>query len=366
MKLARLDRAAPSAPRRFRRRRIAVPAAEPRRPAAAPDPRFRRAAWEAWQQGDDSAAGELLRLEPRWLRYGFRLLAGVLAACGLLVVFGRVEERAAGPLLVRLDQRLELTSPLSGTVAEVACRPGQAVAADQVLLRLWDVDEAAELALIDGERRSQILARLRRPGDAAVQAATAAALEGIAARRQFALTRLAARAIRAPRAGRVGDLRVREGQAVEPGRVLLSLAAGGAEPSLIALLPGARRPELREGAILRATFDGFPYAAVELTIAEVGGEVLSAAEARRLLPAGGAEGLELTEPMVRVRALLPGATFLAEGRRLEIFDGMRGRAEVVLRERRAIEALFPPLGALREAAGRLGLGDASTAATERP
>ncbi len=288
MKLARLEHPPVPPPRSFRRRRLGMPAGEKRLPSPPPDPRFRQAAWEAWQAGDDHAAGEILRLEPRWLTYGFRLLLAVLLACVLLAVFGRVEERANGPLLVRLEQRLEVASPLDGTVSGLAVEAGQAVAAGEMLLQLWDIDEASELTLLDDQRRVQILARLRRLDDPATQAATAAALGDLAARRRFAETRLAARAIRAPRAGRVGDLRVRPGQAVAPGQVLLSLAGGDAPPSLIALLPGAQRPHLRPGALLRATFDGFPYAAVELGIAEVGDEVLSAAEVGRRRAGGGA------------------------------------------------------------------------------
>lgn len=342
MKAARWS---PAAPRRIRCRRLrgvdpsllppvgAGPRARP--PSPAPDPRFRPEAWVAWQGGGENTTGDLLRLEPGWLLYGYRLLVGLLVALAAFLLFGRTAEYGSGPLLVRFGERLELMSPLAGTVAALPRRPGEEVTAGETLVQLWDVDEAAELELINREWKAQLLARLRRPDDAA----TAAALSGLASQRRFAEVRLAARAIVAPRAGRVGDLRVLAGQAVVPGQVLLTLEGDAAAPSVMAFLPGDRRPLLAPGQTLRATLDGFPNAEIELEIAEVGGEVLGPAEARRLVPGG--EGLELTGRTVWLRAQLPAKVFSVGGRELPLYDGMRGQAEVKLRERRVFFLLFP-------------------------
>ena len=56
--------------------------------------------------------------------------------------------------------------------------------------------------------------------------------------------------------------------------------------------------------------------------------------------------LELTGPVVLVRAALPCDDFESKADRYHYHDGMRGRAEVEVRRTRIIEALIPSLEAL--------------------
>jgi multidrug efflux pump subunit AcrA (membrane-fusion protein) len=289
--------------------------------------------------------GDLLRLSPSWTRWVFRLLLTVLAAALLYVTFGTLNDYAAGPAVVRFAGLTELTATAPGTVREVAVRAGQRVARGDLLVRFHDAEEAAERDRVEREFELRLVDRLRNPGDPAA----AQALAGLRAERERAAARLAERIVRAPAAGVVGDVRVRPGQLVAPGQILLSLAggrAGESRPRLAALLPGHYRPLVARGMPLRLALEGYPYSYQHLAVAAVGEEVVGPEEARRYLGPGLADAVPIEGPVVLVFADLPSATFVADGETYRFHDGMWGRAEVKVRSERILEALVPGLKAL--------------------
>jgi biotin carboxyl carrier protein/GAF domain-containing protein len=287
-------------------------------------------------------AGDPLHLSPRWTRWTFRLLLAILAAGLLYVCFGRLDDYAAGPAVVRFVGSTEIAATAPGTVAAVAVQPGQRVAAGELLVRFYDAAELAERNRIEREFELRLIDRLRNPGDPAA----AQALAGLRAERERVDALLAERSVRAPSTGIVGDVRVRPGMAVAPGQILLALAAGRARAQVAALLPGQDRPFLAPGLPLRLELQGYPYSYHHLAVRAVGEDVVGPEEARRYLGPGIADAVPIEGPVVIVFADLPSLAFESEGKTYRFHDGMWGRAEVKARSQRILEVLVPGVKAL--------------------
>ncbi|HEX9945530.1 MAG TPA: GAF domain-containing protein [Thermoanaerobaculia bacterium] len=310
---------------------------------------FREEAVEHHQVGLRSE-GDVLRVDPGWMRWTYRLLVAALVAGLLFSLLARVREYAAGPAVVRLGGRTDLTATGEGTVTQVDVAPGQRVEPGRLLVRFYGAREAAELARLDREFELQLINRLRDPSDAGAESA----LISLRAERELARARLAEREVRAPAAGVVSDIHVRPGQHIAPGQSLLSLARGQGKPEVIAFVPGEYRPLLKPGMPLRLELQGYRYAYRHLIVDSVGDEVVGPAEAQRYLGAEIADAVQFTGPVVRVSARLASDTFEADGRVRRYHDGMLGRAEVRVRSERVLVALVPALKAIfepREAAG---------------
>jgi hypothetical protein len=288
--------------------------------------------------------GDLLRVDPGWMRWTYRLLLGVLVAGVLFTILAKVREYASGPAVVRLGGRTDLTATADGTVTDVGVTAGQTVEAGRLLVRFYGAREAAELARIDHEFELQLINRLRDPADRGAEQA----LISLRAQRELARSNLAEREVRAPAGGVVSDIRVRPGQHIAPGQSLLSLVRGQEHPEVIVLIPGEYRPLLKPGMPLRLELTGYRYAYQELVVETVGDEVVGPGEARRFLGDEIADAVQLTGPVVRVSARLTGDTFEADGRVRRFHDGMWGRAEVRVRSERVLVALVPALKALFE------------------
>jgi membrane fusion protein (multidrug efflux system) len=82
----------------------------------------------------------------------------------------------------------------------------------------------------------------------------------------------------------------------------------------------------------------------------VGDQIVGPAEVRRFLGPEIGDAVQLSGPMVLVRARLPSSTFTSKGRTFNYFDGMLARADARVRTERILVALVPGLkGALRNA-----------------
>ena len=115
--------------------------------------------------------GDVLRVDPGWMRWTFRLLVTVLVAGLLFTLVAQVHDYAAGPAVVRLGGRSDLTATADGTVSQVAVATGEKVDAGRLLVRFYGAREAAELARLDHEFELQLINRLRDPTDAGAQSA---------------------------------------------------------------------------------------------------------------------------------------------------------------------------------------------------
>jgi membrane fusion protein (multidrug efflux system) len=304
---------------------------------------FRRRAVERHAGGAGPGGSRPLEVSPAWIRRTSLVLVTVFAAGLAFLALASIDQYASGPAVVRADGRTDVTARAAGTVAGIAVVPGEPVAAGQLLLELHDADEAAELARVERELELALAQRLREPEDRAVEAR----LHGLRAARDLAASRLAARSVRAPHGGVVGELRARLGRQVAPGEVLLTLAAAGGELSVVVMFPGHHRPLLRPGMPLRLELDGHRHLYQRLTIERVSAEAVGPAEARRVLGAEIGDVVPLSTPVVFATAVLPAsATFGGDGGRFPYHEGQRGTGEVKVRSERVLGALVPGLRAL--------------------
>lgn len=302
---------------------------------------FRQQALEH-HHGGDGGQGRVLALSPAWLDHAYTLLMAVLVVALLYTVFARFHEYAAGPAAVSFEGLHEVTARLSGSALSVEVAVGERVRAGQLLATFYDHREAAERDRLESELEASLLDRLLDPEDST----TERTLGALRAQLELAESRLEERSLRSPNDGVVSDLRLRPGQQVEPGQVVATLTDAAPEHSILALLPGHYRPQLRPGMPLRLELEGYPYAYQHLEIERVGEEVLGPAEARRVLDPDIADALPFSGSVVLVHARLPVDHFTSDDRVYHFHDGMLGTAEVRIRSERLLLVLVPGLEAL--------------------
>ncbi|MFP2928995.1 efflux RND transporter periplasmic adaptor subunit [Pyxidicoccus sp. 3LG] len=300
--------------------------------------RFRKEALEYHARGVQEE-GDVLRIAPAWTAWTFWLLVTLLVVALLCCVVGTLYEYASGPALVRVEGRTDLTVQEAGVVTSVAVQPGQHVEAGQVLVTFASDEEHGALERIRSEFDLQLVRFLRNPVDETARQA----LTSLRAEREQAEARMATRTLRARFAGVVGDVRIQPGQFLPAGTRVLSLTRGDPQLFLLAFLPGYYRPFLKQGMPLRVELDGFHYAYQTLTIDSVGDQIIGPTELRRYLGADLADAISLEGPIVLVKARLPSASFLSEGKVFNYFDGMPARAESRVRAESIMLVLFPGL-----------------------
>jgi len=285
-----------------------------------------------------------LRMSPAWARWSYWVLVATLAASLLYAWVGTIDEYATGIAVVETGGRADLTTRNPGTVIGVEVSPGQQVAAGQVLVRFDDARERADFDRTEREFTLQLINRLRDPTSTAAEQA----LISLRSARELARAHLEERSLRSPTAGVVNDVLVRPGQYMQPGQTVLSMAAGETEPSVTVVISGQYRPQLRAGQPMRLEISGYRYAYQRLVVASVGDEVIGPAEAQRTLGPAIAETVQVTGPVVLVKARLPSPTFEAEKKIYRYHNGMQGTAEIRVRSERLLWVLIPSLKAVFE------------------
>lgn len=310
------------------------------------NPLFRKQAVEAHAEGLRDG-GDLLRLSPAWASLAYKLILMVVVSALAFSLLGSLREYARGPAVVRTPGHREITAVNSGTVAAVEAEPGRRVGRGEVLVSLHDAQELAELRRLEREIEQQLLARLRAPADSSSERA----LIALRAQRDLARARLEEKVVRSPADAVVGSVRVRPGQHVGPGQVLVSLTAAEARPLVVALLPGQYLPQLEPGMRLRLELRGYAQSYQHLDIERVGDAAVGPEEARRIVGEDVASALALAGPVVLVEASFGSPTFEVGGERFRYHDGMYAVAEVPVRSDRILLALFPRLRTWWEAVG---------------
>lgn len=305
--------------------------------AARPAAIFRREAVARHDAGD--GGGDVLRLAPAWIHATYWLLLLVFLASVAYLVLATFDEHAQGRAVVRAEGHHRVTARMAGTVASVAVKPGQSVAAGDLLVRFHAAEAAAALARVERELDLALLRYLRDPADVGARSA----LTSLRASREEARARLDEHSITASEPGTIGEVRVSPGQVVQPGDTLLTFGDGGACCTVVALIPGRHRPVIAVGTPLRLTLDGYASTTIELEIESVADHVVGPQEARRLLGRELADSVPAEGPVVIATARTASAAFEVDGVELRYFDGMTGVAEVRVRRRTFIEALVPGL-----------------------
>lgn len=308
-------------------------------PDAAP-PLFRQQAID--ELGRAGQRPSLLRIAPTWTRWTFAIVFAAFAAGVAYSLLGSIDEYAVGPALIRAEGRREVTAAAAGSVAAVEVRPGERVDAHRLLVRMYDASETAELERLEHEFELQLVKSLRDPADQTARQS----LTALRTQKELAQARLDERSVVAPQDGIVSDVRIRPGQHLNPGDVILTLVPPDAPFTVIAMLPGNYRPVLHAGMPVRLELDGYRYQYRRLAIDEISDEVVGPAEVKRFLGAEIADAINVSGPVVLVQASMPTSTFEVDGRPVRYHDGMLARAEARIRSERILFSLVPGLRAL--------------------
>lgn len=286
--------------------------------------------------------GDVLRLSPKWTRWAYWVLVAAFATGLFFCVFGTMFEYATGPAVVWVTGRTELTSPVSSTVASIEVRPGERVEQGAVLVRFHAAREEAELDRMRREFDLELVKSLRDPSDQEARGK----LTSLRAQMELAAARLEELSLRAPRPGVIGDVRIRPGQLIEAGDIVVSLIDEDPRVSIVAMLPAQYRPQLRPGMTLRFEVTGYRYAYQELVIESVAAQIIGPAEVKRYLGQEIADTLDVAGPVVLVQARLASPTFRVDDRSFDFFHGMNGVAEARVRRERILVAMIPSLRVL--------------------
>lgn len=304
-----------------------------------PEPRegiYRREAVEA-AQAPKRQYGDVLRIAPIWLRAAYWVIAGFIVTVITVATFARVNEYSRGAAVIAALSRMVVTSRAAGHVVTLAVAPGQLVREGQVLLRLNDEEEKAELARLDNEVDRQLARARAEPGDVSITQV----LVEVRAQRALAQVKLDERAIRAPIAGRISHVRTREGQDLAAGAPVITLLEPNPRFRVLALLPGASLPQIHPGMPLRVELVGYAYAYQTARVFDVSQQVVGPSEARRFLGPDVADSVAIEGPVTLVQADLEGASFEVDGQTLNYHDGMPAYAEVPIRQVRLVVMLAP-------------------------
>jgi CheY-like chemotaxis protein len=285
--------------------------------------------------------GDVVRVHPGWVRAAYWLVLASLIALVAFAAIAHVHEYAEGAAVVQFTGRNELIAHEAGTIASLDAVRGQRVERGQVLARLHDAEQVGQLRALETEFESKLVAYLQSPSDPAVKQA----LGQIRSQRDGARLSVESRAIRAPHAGIVKEVLVRNGQRVEVGSVVASIVADPTAEGIkvIAFLPGGDRPRLRAHQSLRVSLPGYRGVYLESEVRAIS-EVIGAAEARgRFLSDRLGDSVPLTGTVVVVEGRLSSPTFEADGETFQLHDGIIGQAEVQLQSRSVLESVIPGL-----------------------
>ncbi|MDC0716740.1 biotin/lipoyl-binding protein [Nannocystis bainbridge] len=287
-----------------------------------------------------SRPGHPLHIVPTWTRWAVTVTLLLVGAGLVFAATVRVGEYAEGRAVVRREGRLVVTTSASGTVQSIPVRLGQRVEAGEVLVRLDDASQRAELARVEREYEQRLVELLRAPADD-TRRERLAALDG---QLQLARARAAERSVVAPEPGVVSDVRVRPGQALAPGDAVVAVEQDAAQTVVVGLFPGHYRPLLGAADTrLSLALEGFPDSRQDVVVRTVADEVVGPAEAMRYLGRDREGALDLSGPVVVVVTVLPADTFVADGTEYRVYDGMQGTLEAKVRSATLLETLVPAL-----------------------
>lgn len=283
--------------------------------------------------------GDVLRMSSAWTSWAYWVVVAAFVNGLVFGVLGAVSEYASGPAVVWITGRTELTATVAGTVRSVEISAGQRVQPGDVLVRFDSAREQADLERIQQEFDLQLMKTLREPTDEAARET----LTALRTQRELALARLDQLTLRAPRAGAIGDVRIRPGQPLSVGDIALTLLDEDTRCSVVAMLPAHYRPQLRPGASLRFEVSGYRYAYQEMLVESVGAEIIGPDQVKRYLGQELQDTVRVEGPVVLVEARPPSPSFRVDGNTFNFYHGMNGIAEVRVRSESILLAVIPSL-----------------------
>lgn len=240
-------------------------------------------------------------MRPDWARWNYLLVLGIVVGALTFGAFGTISQYADGPAVIRTVEWVAVTAPSPGIVDSVPATPGAHVTRGDILVRFRAADEQAQLPSVQYES-------------------------------DF---------VRAPATGTVGEVRVKQGQRVAAGELIVSIASEGGF-TVIALLPRRYRRSLVEGQSLQLEVAGYQYAYQTLTIERIDDELVGPQDVRRVLGPEVADSLAVNFPVVAVHASLP-STFISGAATYRYVDGMHATARARLGSQRILTSLLPAI-----------------------
>lgn len=299
------------------------------------DELFREPAIAARDRGDEDL-DPVLRNAPDWTVWTYRILLACLAVATVFALVARMNNYADGTGVVHLGSDSRIVAREAGTVEAVHVASGDWVEADDILVEFHARRERDQLALAEENYAEAVRRWLLSYQDADQVVQTRSELR----RAQAQLEELV---IRAHGSGQVNDVRVRAGQPVVAGQVLLTQGAGHGQGGVSLFLPGHYRPRLAPGQQVSLEFPGHVHSRLTLELAHVDGELIGVEEARSRVGFGLGESLELSGALVRAEARLIEPMFAYQGREYPLHDGMIVTAQVLIGSEPLAYALVPGL-----------------------
>jgi biotin carboxyl carrier protein len=300
---------------------------------------YRHEALARLARGEDPLATFLWRL-PWYLRNAHYLGLSILLLLTVLFAFVKVGEYASGPAYIAAENQIQVAATRDGVIEEVIAEPGMQVSEGQVLARLAAQAEQAELSRAQTEVEQALIARLREPSDRELEEAVAQARTNEARARAGIEETL----IRAPRAGRVGDVRSMAGRSVQSGQTIATIVDDANwRRKVRALIPARFRPALAKGQRLVFEIEGIAQAPQLLEITSISDQAVGTEEMLRILGPQFAGALRPRGPMVVVEAMLPNPEIVVDGRRWRLHHGMVGQVDIKIDDKPIAYHLVPGL-----------------------
>jgi membrane fusion protein (multidrug efflux system) len=285
--------------------------------------------------------GQIVQLSPTWVRRTYPILVGTLIIGIIASILVTVPTYSTGTGVV-VFEGAPITAPIGGNVEAIHVAARQAVTKGQVLVKLNNAAEAAELAAATSDYENATLQYLYDPQDEAAKKSLASALTRVERARAQAETRI----VRASRDGVVADLRIRQGSTLSAGDTVLTIVQPNTEPEITAFLPGKDRPRLRVGMTLQVDLVGYTKARESATITSISTEIVAGEEiANRILGSGLAGAFRQLNGgnWVIVKAKLPSRTFVADKRTNYYHHGLTAKTEVKVQSKAFLVTLLPAL-----------------------
>jgi len=283
--------------------------------------------------------GELVHLSPGWVRRTYPLLVGALLIAVVFSIFITVPTYSTGSGVVVIDGA-QVTAQQGGTVDVVLVQPGHAVNAGTAVIRLSAQAEVDELTAAQTEHNGTLQQMLFDATDEQVKKQLHASHN----RLTLAEARVHAKTVRTTKAGTISDIRVRPGQALQPGEPIATVLQPGAEPEIFTFLPSKDRPRLRTGHTIQIELIGYTKTRELATITSVGTEAIGPNEAAKVVGPTLADALKLGGgSYVLVKARLPSRTFKTEHNTLNYHTGLLAKTEVKISEKPFLVTLLPAL-----------------------
>jgi multidrug resistance efflux pump len=282
--------------------------------------------------------GAVTNLSPVWVKRAYPFLVLTMLVAITASIFITVPTYSTGMAVVIFDGA-RITAPAAGTADKVMVVPGQPVKKNDILVRLKSADQEAELILATAEYETAVTSYLF-DGDEQARKTLATA----SARMDRAQASVDARVIRAAKTGTVSDIRVKDGDLLNPGHHILTIVEPGTEPEILAFLPGKDRPRFRKNMKLQVGLVGFTKTREIATIQSVGTEIVGGEEAARYIGTQLADSLKLQGGnYVIVKARLPSRTFKADHKTMNYHHGLQAKTEVKVQTKPFLVTLLPAL-----------------------